>query len=621
MESTDRLTIKRIIIIFGILICATGFMMHVTTPGLSRSGLAVLVDPHSESFEQLHYSLTPHEYEFKIDLLGNEQSLMGNTTAYVLNASEYSQYHGGTPISDVNALLSVVDATRGNTSFMVTDTLDLYIVFVNTGDSVAMWSYYFAVFPGSYYPTLSIAYIGALITLGGLAWLLTGWKRYFIVGLTINSVLFFLRVFTLTNYSLGLPDIFNDIIHVEFYNDYQYFYLAWIPNLWNGALAYSLEIFNYLYPPLWIYTVGLLGWIPSWLPGLVLFAFNIFTGVLVYGISKELTGNERRSVFAMLLYLFNPLTMFYGSFMWLNPTPFVFFVMLSFYLATKNKRNESVVALGVATLFKQFAVIFFPILVIMFIKQASETHRVKVLTSFLRNTLIYSIIVLGVSLPFLLVSPNEFMRQVFFSNQGNYNNLTYFISDLWMPVHAGTFYLWVGAPLWLTDTIAFLTYNYVFLALSGIVVYGSFSLRNLKDKATEENGAYFKKVFSQAILWSIVAVLCLQAFYPRGVYKFYLLILSPFIALLFDVRNLSFSTESEFKFQKRYLFTFLMSLIVILCYRFVYLWIIVSWILFYLWKSGNLSWMVGGFKRILRRPQPDGDDTPAIKVYDEIYSE
>ncbi|MGY5854134.1 MAG: hypothetical protein RTU92_11245 [Candidatus Thorarchaeota archaeon] len=621
MESTHRLTIKRIIIVVGILICATGFMMHIATPGLSRSGLAVLVDPSSESVEQLYHTLTPNEYEFRIDLLGNEQSEMGNTSAYLLTASEFAQYSGGTPIYNVTALLVVDNATRGNIEFTVADTLDLYIVFVNTDESVAMWTYYFAVFPGSYFPTLTVAYIGVLITLAGMAWLLTGWKRYFVVGMAINSVLFFIRVFTLTNYSLGLPDIFLDVIHVEFYNDYQFFYLSWIPNLWDGAWVYSFEIFNYLYPPLWIFTVSLLGWTPSWLPGLVLFAFNILTGPLVYGIMKEVSGDEKRSIFAMMLYLLNPLTLLYGSFMWLNPTPFVFFVMLSFYLAAKNKTNESVVALGLATLLKQFAVIFFPILVIMFIKQRSDNTTRRVITSFIRSTLIYSIIVIGVCIPFLLVNPGQFMQQVFFSNQGNYNNLTYFISDLWMPVHAGTFYLWIGAPTWFTDTLAFLTHNYVFLALSGILVYGSFSLRNLRRESVEEQSAYFRKVFSNAILWSIVAILCFQAFYPRGVYKFYLLILSPFLALLFDYRKLSLSDNLEFKFQKRYLLPILLSLIVILCYRFVYIWIIVSWILLYLWKSGNLSWMVGGFRRILRRPQPVDLDSPEMTTYDEIYSE
>ncbi|MFX1561446.1 MAG: hypothetical protein ACFFBL_12725, partial [Promethearchaeota archaeon] len=72
----------------------------------------------------------------------------------------------------------------------------------------------------------------------------------------------------------------------------------WIPALWEGAWPYTLsaasQMSGYIYPPLWIYTVAALGSTPAWLPGLILFAFNMATGVVVFAISKELTGDEKR---------------------------------------------------------------------------------------------------------------------------------------------------------------------------------------------------------------------------------------------------------------------------------------------------------------------------------------
>jgi len=45
-----------------------------------------------------------------------------------------------------------------------------------------------------------------------------------------------------------------------------------------------------------------------------------------------------------------------------------------------------------------------------------------------------------------------------------------------MTVHLNTFFLWLGMPGWLTDAIAFLLANYVFLIISRIVVYGTFAV-------------------------------------------------------------------------------------------------------------------------------------------------
>lgn len=586
-------------------------VLHLSTSGTTRSGFPVNVAPLSTTIENLHVQNT-NGYSFGIDLMGPEQVSFSDTTAHLLNATQYSDYLSGTPLNESGTLISLLNGGRDSYQMVVIDELDLYLVFTNDGNETIPWTYYYYILPASYHLTFVMTFGGALLTIIGFAWLYAGWKRWFLGALSLQSLLFLVRVFTLSTYSLNMPDIFWDLIHTELYNDYQYFYLSWIPRLWEGAWAYSADMAVYLYPPLWIYTVGVFGSTPSWLPGLVLFSFNAATGVLVYKIVDRLTDDDTRARFAMMLYMLNPLTLFHGAFMWLNPTPFVFFTTLAFYLALTQREEYAIVTIAIATLYKQFAVVFFPILVILLIKRKTDLRVRDKLVAFLKHTAIYAGLIGLVSLPFLIVSPNEYLNQMFFWNTGTYERLRIFNPGNWMTVHANTFFLWLGFPTWFTDFIATLIINYVFLILCGLLVYGGFTFLNLDEVNDDER---FKSLFMKTVLWAFIAIMSVQLFYPRGSYKFYLLALAPFAALLFDYKDLGLSQKTEFRFQKHHLFPFLMTLAVFLCYRFVYFWILGAWVMFYLVMSGELKRIVTGSYRFL---EPDRID---ISELEEIYSE
>ncbi|MGY5851953.1 MAG: hypothetical protein RTU92_00130 [Candidatus Thorarchaeota archaeon] len=611
MKQIDSTIIKKGIILVGVLLAITGLVLHLSVPGTTRSGFPVNVVPMTTTVENLNVPNT-NGYGFGIDLMGPEQFSINGTTAHLLTVAQYNDYQSGTPLNETGTLISLLNGGRDSFEMTLTSDLNLYLVFTNDGNDTILWTYYYYILPTTFYPTFTVAFAGAFITILGLALFYDGWKRWFLTALGIQSLLFLVRVFTLSTYSLNLPDIFWDLIHTELYNDYQYFYLSWVPNLWEGAWAYSTELAVYLYPPLWIYTVGLFGSTPSWLPGLVLFAFNSATGVLVYKIVNRLTDDDTRAKIAMMFYMVNPLTLFYGAFMWLNPTPFVFFTMLSFYMALTQREEYAIVTIAIATLYKQFAVVFFPIMVILFIKRKMDLKVKDKLVAFLRHTAIYAGIVGLVSLPFLIVSPTEFLNQMLFWNTGYYGRLTVFIPENWMTVHANTFFLWLGFPTWFTDFIAGLIINYVFLILCGVLVYGGFAFLKLNEFREEDR---FKTLFMKAILWGFIALMSIQLFYPRGSYKFYLLALAPFVAILLDYRDLGLRNRSQFQFQKRHLFTLLMTWAVFLCYRFVYFWLLGGWSLFYLVKSGELKRITSGIHGILRRPDR------VMSELEEIYSE
>jgi hypothetical protein len=615
VDSMERARVQQGIIVSGLIILVIGMGLHLSVPGVTRSGYPVFVDPNGYAVESIGLELGAAEYSFGIDLLGPIQTPNENFSVYLLDASQYLDWNSGTPIDDLSSPLQFNEDARALYEDTFTSELNLFIVIFNYDDNQVIWTYYYTAMPPTFYPTLMIGFCGLFVMLAALAWLLTGWKRYFVIGISINLVLFFIRIFTLSTYSLGLPDIFEDLIHVELYNDYQFFYLSWIPTLHEGAWPYSFDLFYYLYPPLWIYTTAIFGSVPSWLPGIPLFVFNVATGFFVYKIALMLSGDERHSIFAMLVYLLNPITMLYGSFMWLNPTPYVFFVVGSFYLALDGKSDLSIAALAVATLYKQLAVVFFPLLVIAYIKKRTGYGPLYILKTFLRSTVIYGGIVLLVSLPFLIVSPEQYLNQMIFWNTGVYDRLIVFIPDLWMTVHLGSFYLWLGGSSFFTDLIAFLLINYIFIIICGIVVYGLYATFEPRMSVSDDIGTRYRRIIARGLLWGFIAVLCVQLFYPRGAYKFYLLALAPFFAVLFDYKNLDAQNAPSFSFEWHHLTPFIMASAVFLCFRFAYFWLLAAWGIALLWKGGEF----GRIRRLFLLR--DSKRETGLSELEEIYSE
>lgn len=572
------------LLIPGLLIALVGFGFHFAMPGIGQSGIGIAVAPDAYSVTHLS-SHTSGPYAFGLDIMGPETATPPNCSVYLLSPSAYEQFMGGSNLSSVDALLALSNTGRSRYDTHLESSLDVYLVIVNLSNQTQSWSYYYSLLPPSFYPSFIIGFSGIFIMMANLIWITKGWKRTFLIGLLVNLSLFFMRVFTLSSYSLGVP---APLASLELYNDYQFFYLSWVPSIWAGGYPYGNALSNYIYSPFWVYIVSMFGSVPPWLPAVPLFAFNMATGIVVHKTVLQLTWDEKKSSFAMLVYLLNPIVLLYGSFAWLNPTIYTFFCSLSFLFALEDKDRYAVVTLGIATLIKQFSVIFFPLLSMYIIKK-HQASIVSGLRTFVEHTLVYVLVVGLGALPFLLIDADGFMNRVFIMNSGSIDLLSSFNPALWMPINFNTFFLWLGLPAWFTNLIASLLAFYVFLGICGVIVYGGYALFAPKRNNPTDSRWENRQLFTQAILWSIIALFCVQTFFPRGAYKFYLLTLIPFVSILYDFRDLHFSSNEPFKFKPRLLTPILMSLAIVLCYRFVYLWLVVGWALFYLWASGALS--------------------------------
>ncbi|MFX1561445.1 MAG: hypothetical protein ACFFBL_12720, partial [Promethearchaeota archaeon] len=309
------------------------------------------------------------------------------------------------------------------------------------------------------------------------------------------------------------------------------------------------------------------------------------------------------STFAMLLYLLNPFTFLYGSYLWLNPPPYVFFIMLSFYLGLKQQPAISVVSMAIAVLYKQFAVLFFPLLVLLLIKDNAKVNIRTALVSFFRYSIIYAGIVILVSLPFLIVNPDAYIQRVLVLGYP-IDLLTSFNPSTGWPISFNTFFLWIRAPGFVTTALACLLAYYILLGVSCLlifVIFAGFKLDAPTDSKPGVNRTHI--LMKQVLFWCILIVLLIQLFYPRGTYKFYLTMLTPFISILFDYRDLEMESTELFSFQKEHLMPVIASAIVIICFRLVYLWILVVWFLFYLKQSGR--WFSGRSHDTISLPQAE----------------
>ncbi|MGY5852841.1 MAG: hypothetical protein RTU92_04670 [Candidatus Thorarchaeota archaeon] len=596
MIQLERTQFQTGIIIIGIAIAVFGFSIHFLTPSKIGSGSPTQIDATSYAIENINFGVSDAEYSFRFFF---RHFGFQNLSVYILNTTEYDRFSNGTVLNELDVIASYPNTTDFQWEPPMIEDLDIYLIISNNNTYSAMCGYYFMILPSMYFDTLSIGFIGVFMILIGLIWYLTGWRRYLIIGVAINLVLFYLRIFTFTSDRLPFPELFGIPFvfdwFIEPYNDYQFFYLRWTSELWGGTWPYSLDPFSgmsdYIYPPLWIYTISLLGTSSFWSSGLILFAFNMATGVIVYAISYELTNDEKRSIFAMLLFLLNPFILFYGSFLWLNPTPYVFFVTLSFYLALNEKGSYSILMLAVATLYKQFAVIFFPLLLLVLFKRGSQIDIRSKLISITKHCILYAAVIGLVSIPFLLVNFDAYISQLLLRGYTPEFLATFHYQPSW-PLTFNTFFLWIGAPEWITWSIAYLLACYVLLLLSSILIYIVYARTKYNEQSISQDGAHSNnRVFTEVLFWCILLVLVFQIFFPRGTYKFYLMILIPFISIFFDYRDVNLKNAKEFSIQRYYFVPLIISWVVFLCFRLVYFWILLGWAIFYLWKRNRLTYI------------------------------
>ena len=376
----------------------------------------------------------------------------------------------------------------------------------------------------------------------------------------------------------GSFDFFGYTVYLNFegYLDYDYYYNSWGQQFVNGFSPYT-DAFNrieiegmfyntpYFFPPLYVYMCALGVSLPMgpFGIGFLLTLFGYITAIPVYGISTYLSKNNRVGAVASATYLFNPVVLYYTVFEWLNPAPFVFFVMLSFYLLMRGNRLSGTLAMATSALFKQTA-FFLALPLIAYLLRKPPVKNPVVPEDGLKppgddldprgfaKLTIYVLLFAGaVSLPYLTDISN-YLFYIFqrpggmllsdvteFPNQSqpiSFAVLFISLNNIIQNLNASLGISFPVVPNSIIQLVNLGSYYTVFFILTMIPLL-------LKMLFQEKDDTNLRQYWSKMMFLTLLLMICLHLFSPRGIYKYYCVLLIPFFSIISVSKMISPRTE------------------------------------------------------------------------------
>ncbi len=390
----------------------------------------------------------------------------------------------------------------------------------------------------------------------------------------------------------GQFNIFGFTIHVQFegWSDYAYYYQTWGDRFLSGYTPYTSTFDNvgpdqyvpYFFPPLYVYLCALGNSLPidPFGTAVLICLFGYATAFPIYGIATYLSHNKRVGEIAVATYLLNPLILFHTVYEWLNPAPFVFFMMMSFYLLMKQRRLAGTLSMVTAALFKQTAFFLALPLIAYLIKnppsknpdEQTENHpegddlivgdQLDV-RGLLKMVLIVVVYVVIFSFPYILDFGNYIFYIFMKPGMVLLNDVTVLPASN-SPVPFTTLFILIGAPEPLTQFINLATAYSGFL-LIGILITLVPMLLEVKDD--KNLPSYWRRI----LFLSLLLLLSIHIFSPRGIYKYYCVALIPFLSIVSCERMIARGTHKTKASLSMIINPILITMLILIPHRFVYL--------------------------------------------------
>ncbi len=401
----------------------------------------------------------------------------------------------------------------------------------------------------------------------------------------------------------GYIPIFGFTVPVEFegWSDYSYYYLTWGNRFLEGYSPYT-DAFNnvapdqyvpYFFPPLYLYLCALGNSLPFGQFGIaiLLCLFGYFTAVPVYGIAKYLSQNKRVGEIAVASYLLNPLVLYHTVYEWLNPAPFVFFMLLSFYLMMKRHRTVGTLAMVTAVLFKQTAVFMALPLVAYLLRmppskeladtasETSEEYELVVgdnldLRGFFKVGLIVVVYVAIISVPYIFDIENYVYYLLVKPGMTLLRDLTT-LPESNFPVTFAVPFIVIHTPTPIIQFFNLATAYSILLLISMVVIFIPM-LSEVKDDRNLRD--YWRRI----LFLSLLLLLAVHIFSPRGIYKYYCMALIPFFSIVNSERMIAHGTKKLRASFPMVLNPLLITLVILIPNRYIYLGFLVLVLLSYI---------------------------------------
>lgn len=195
----------------------------------------------------------------------------------------------------------------------------------------------------------------------------------------------------------------------ELFHDFYGYYVTELIELSKGLIPY--KDFGYSYPPLFLYSLY-----PFFITGGKYFASlpiliaDTCTAPMIYLIARRFT-SQRISLLAGLSYALSPFFLLYEGYLWFSSQPMTFFILLSLYLLMIKRPIYSSMVFALAVLFKQETIFILPVYLIWYYREYGR--------GVYRGLITLSAVLLAVSLPFLIISPFDYVSAVSYATIGS----------------------------------------------------------------------------------------------------------------------------------------------------------------------------------------------------------
>ncbi|MFW9939377.1 MAG: hypothetical protein ACFFD5_17170 [Candidatus Thorarchaeota archaeon] len=366
-------------------------------------------------------------------------------------------------------------------------------------------------------------------------------------------------------YSYSFPDI-------EFYTD-------WFSYLFD--LFVGIRQYYYIYPPLFLYILSLLGMFNInliFIP--LLFATNLLPFVIYKFLSQSF--NKKVAEWGFLATIFCPLLIFYNGGLLLNTSLVSLFFTITLYFISTHKYKSACVFLSISFLIKQTILFFILPVLIYMVLESCRKDEAKFTLDYFKKLLIYSSIILGIlflgSLPWIVIYPSRYLNSILLP-QSMRINPDFITPHHNYPVYWFSFLIDLKFPYWFLYIVGFLNFTAIGVVLTEIFVV---VLLFYWHSHNTLNWVKFLDVI-------VYTAFLTHIFFPRGVFKYYFTFHIPLIILWLACHYYKVLTNDKKKNMRLLLYLISVSLCVILIPRFYYLLLIWAILIIMIRKSTKLS--------------------------------
>ncbi len=305
---------------------------------------------------------------------------------------------------------------------------------------------------------------------------------------------------------------------LEHYDDWSWYYFPFATQFLEGHLPYTPELYeivpghqSYLYPPFFLYSLVTFFLFPgsySLVLGIVF--FDLISGICLFLITYRISHSTFRASLAAVLYFLNPIAIWWTDFCWFAEAVFTTFLIISIFFLVEDQYTLASVFMALATMTKQVAVIFVPVIFFF-------AYR-KNLRTLAQSLIVFFSIVLVISLPYLILMPFDYISIIIGpAGPPLYSGM---MPPLNMPVPLFASFWFLPVPI--RDFIAFVIYSYMPLIVTLVLLY-SFLLFS--------NASSSRQFHYEFIGYALLISLAFYSFFPRGIFKWYAVAIVPFLVL------------------------------------------------------------------------------------------